>query len=359
MGLQYAIEGETDMFYFSGNRSYSDAPVIRSIAGASNILFRVCKPAKYGAIGVDMGEDTLKVVQLETNGKSVRLMAGGLEYRPEDVEPGSGNWQRWAIKAIRELTANGKFRGREVIAAMPSTELFIDHIKMPKIEEDKLQNAVFSKIKQKLPFEPDDAMIKCLPAEEDNVLVIAAGRKIIDRHLAIYEKANLQIKSIAVWPVALTKSYTTFFGRRKTDIEAVVMLLDMEPNYTNVVICRHKNLLFARSLPIGIKQHEGLPRTQCDETVGRLALELTACKRQFSSMHRKAWIERLIFLSSRTVDKEICTTIAKQLEMPAQIGDCLAAVEAVNSYGSEIGIDRRNCQVNWATAFGLSLSIGI
>ena len=346
--------GETEMSLFLKNCAYSCAPITRRIAGASNTLFRVWKPAQYGAIGVEMGDDTLKVVQLEKNGKSVRLIAGGLENRPEEVEPSSGNWQRWAIKAIRQLTANGKFRGREAIAAMPPTELFINHIKMPKIEEDKLQNAVFSKIKQKLPFEPDDAMIKCLPAEEDNVLVIAADRKIIDRHLAIYEKANLQIKSIAVWPVALTKSYTTFFGRRKTDINAVVMLLDMEPNYTNVVICRHKNLLFACSIPIGIKQHEGLPGTGSDETVGRLALELTACKRQFSSMHGKARIERLIFLSSRTVDKNICTTIAKQLEMPAQIGDCLKAVEIGDPCGS--GVDRRECKFSWATAFGLSLS---
>jgi hypothetical protein len=344
------------MSYFWKNHSSSDAPVIQRVAGAANILSHVWKPAKYGVIGVDMGEDTLKVVQLEKNGKSIRLMAGGLKYRPDDVEPRSGNWQRWAIKTIRELTANGKFRGKEVIAAMPPAELFIDHIKMPKTEENKLQDAVFSKIKQKLPFGPDDVMMKCLPAEEDNVLVIAADRKIIDRYLAIYEKANLQIKSIAVWPVALAKSYTAFFGRRKTDLEAVVMLLDMEPNYTNVVICRHKNLLFARSLPIGIEQQEGLAGKQSDETAGRLALELTACKRQFGSMHKKARLERLIFLSSRTVDKQVCTTIARHLEMPAQVGDCLAAVEAVNSYGPEMGIDRRNCQVNWATAFGLSLS---
>ncbi|UCE98896.1 MAG: pilus assembly protein PilM [Planctomycetota bacterium] len=347
------------MSWFSKNSAYLSAPIIQRIeriVGASNTLVRVWKATKYGAIGVDMGEDSLKVVQLEKNGKSIRLIAGGLENRPEDIEPGSSNWQRWAIKTIRKLTTNGKFRGRDVIAAMPPIELFIDHLKMPKIEEDKLQNAVFSKIKQKLPFEADDAMIKSLPAEEDNVLVIAADRKIIDRHLAIYEKANLQLRSIAVWPLALTKSYTTFFGRRKTDIKAVVMLLDMEPNYTNVVICRHKNLLFARSIPIGIKQDEGLKETGSDETVARLALELTTCKRQFSSMHGKARIERLIFLSSRTVDKNICTTIAKQLEMPAQVGDCLAAVEAMNSYGPETVIDRRNCQVNWTTAFGLSLS---
>jgi len=347
-GLSRFLLGENEMFGLSKNRSY--------------------------AIGIDLGDDTLKIAQLGCNGKGIDLIASGIQNRPVDVIPGSSNWQRWAIEAICQMTANGKFQGRTVVAAIPASEVFIDHIKMPKIENkttnvnkntqnenplakylkwkpdsyNKLQQAVFSKIKGKLPFEPDDAMIKYIPTEQDNVLVIATERRKIDRHLAIYEKADLQIKSIAVWPTALTNSYIQFFGRRKTDIEAVVMLLDIETNSTNVVICRHKNLLFARSISIGTKQLDN------NEMAARLVLELTACRQLFASMHKKAQIERLIFLSSQTVNKDICTQIAKQLETPAQIGDCLAAVEAEDPYCS--GIDRRGCQVNWATAFGLSLS---
>lgn len=349
------------MFGFLKNRTYSKVPILRHIAGLSSAVGRIRGSAKWYPIGVDMRDDALTVVQLGNNGKGINLIAGGSKNRPEDIEPGSSNWQRWAIDAICELTGNGKFRGRDVIAAIPASEVFIDHIKMPKKEKDKLENAVFSKIRQKLPFDPDDAIVKYIPTEQDNVLVIASERKKIDRHLAIYERANLQIKSIAVWPTAMTNSYAKFFGRRKSDVEAIVMLLDIDINCTNVVICRHKNPLFARSIPIGAKQ---LERTlKCDEknsetglneTIARLVLELTACKRRFSSMHEQARVERLIFLSSQTVDRDICAAIAQQLEIPAQMGDCLAAVEAANPYS--LGIDRRECKVNWATAFGLSLS---
>lgn len=313
-------------------------------------------------IGVDMGDDIIKMVQLAGNGNGLSVIAGGSEHRPEDVKPNSSNWQRWAIEAIHKLTTDGKFRGRDVIAVMPANGVFIDHIKAPKIKDgsrnakkgvwnsdDKLRDAVFSKIKQKLPFEPDDALLKYIPSEDDNVLVIASERRIINRHLAIYEKAGLLIKSIGVWPIALINSYTRFFGRRKVDIEATVMLLETDANCTNVVICHHKNLLFARSIPIGAKQLDS------DEVITRLVLELTACKRHFGSMHSKAQIERLIFLSAQAGTKNIYATIAKQLEMPAQIGNCLAAVEIEDSRHS--GMDRRDCQVNWATAFGLSLSL--
>jgi hypothetical protein len=139
------------------------------------------------------------------------------------------------------------------------------------------------------------------------------------------------------------------------------MLICIEADCTNIVICRHKNLLLARSVPIGVEQLGD------EQAVTRLVMELTACKRQFSLMYRDAQIERLIFLSGPSVDKDVCATIAKQLEMPAQMGDCLAAVEIAESCRlgrdrerdeKHVGdpIDRRDCHVNWAAAFGLCLS---
>lgn len=314
-------------------------------------------------IGVDLGNDSLKLAQLGSNGKGTRLIASSSEIRPPDVQPGSADWQRWAIDTIRQLTAGGGFQGKEVVAAMPATDVFIDHMRMPTTtSSSSLQDAIFSNIKPKLPFESakENVMIKYTPTEMGNVLVMATDRRIIDRHVALYEKANLHINSIGVWPAALTNCYSTFFGRRKCDIAAIVMLLDIEPNCTNVVICRQKSPLFACSIPVGAMQlgHE--------KTITELARQLTACGRRFSSIYQNLRIERLVLLSGRAVDRDVCTTIATQLEVPARMGDCLAAVKI--DYHDRLGIDRRapasgemtprqkQGQVNWATAFGLSLS---
>ena len=316
--------------------------------------------ARPYSIGVNVGNDCLRLVQLAGNGQGLKLVAGRSKDRPDDVRPGSAGWQRWAIQTIRLFTANADFSGRDVIAAIPPGDLFIDHIRVSKANDGKLEEVAFAKIKPKLPFEPvkENLMIKCIRTTDENVVVMVAERKIIDRHLAIYEAANLHIKTIAVWPLALINCYTRFFGRRKSDLEAVVMLICIEEDRTNVVICRHKNLLFAHSISIGAKQFD-------DGAVTRLVLELTGCRRQFSSIHRDAQIERLIFLTGRAVERDTCATIAKQLEMPAQTGDCLAAVQITDPY--RLGIDRRSGpleettpspkqQLNWATAFGLSLS---
>jgi Tfp pilus assembly PilM family ATPase len=315
------------------------------------------------SIGIDVGNDSLNIAQLQNTDKGVALLAGRSERRPESVEAGSVAWQRWAMEAIREAAANHRFHGRNVIAAVPAGDMFIEYVKMePQFLEklqnpdqkprtnndDKMSKVVFSKIKQKLPFEPDDAMIQYIPTGQDSILVMATERKIIDRHLAIYEKAGLTVKSIGAWPVALTNCYATFFGRRKSDLEAIVMLLDIGTSYTNLVICRHKNPLFACSILMGVGQLDD------EKMVTRLVFELNACRSRFASMHPEAQIERLIFLCASNVDTDICKMIARQMKIQAQVGDCLAAVQILDPYRLEI--DRRDCNASWATAFGLGLS---
>jgi Tfp pilus assembly PilM family ATPase len=325
-------------------------------------MFGLLKKLSY-PIGIDISDDSLKIVQLENKGRSVGLLAGFSESRPEDIQAGGGNWQRWAIDVIRQWTTVGNFQSKEVIAAIPANDVFIELMKKPKVNEKELHNTIYSKIKQKLPFEPvqENIMLKYFPTIDDNILVMATQRAVIEGHLAIYEKAGLAIKSMSAWPIAMVNCYTRFFGRRQNDLESVVMLVDIENECTNVVICRHRNLLFARTISIG-------SGGQNDESeVTRLIMELIGCRRQFTSMYNNFQIERLIFLSSRAEDRDICATIAKKMEMPAQVGDCLAAAETADPYRlsredknykglSGTPIDRRNNQVNWAIAFGLSLS---
>ena len=299
-------------------------------------------------IGIDIDNDCLRAVQFkESRGRLILIFAASHSCPPH-IQPGGCDWQKWAIESLQELAIKQKFQSREIIASIPSSDVFIDHIKLPKSENQNLDGAILSKVKQKLPFSPAQAMVKYITAEEDNIVVIATEREKINRYLAIYEKANLRIKSMGVWPVALANSYSRFFGRRQLDLLTVVMLIDIGLHHTNLVICRHKNLLFARSIPIGAKD------LKKNEDISRLVLELDSCRKRFTSVYKKAKLDRLVFISGQAVERDIYHKIAKKIHIAAQIGDCLSAVKLAGN--GALTVDRRNCRINWATAFGLSLS---
>lgn len=301
-------------------------------------------------IGIDISRDGLRLVQLSNKGSDLCLLAGSAIPCPEDVDPGTASWQRWVIDVIKRSVPKGGFRGKAISAVLPASEIFIDHIKIPKQADQLTDEYIFARIKNKIPFKctREDTMVQLIASDKDHGMVMAAERTLIDRHLAIYEKAGVNIKALGVWPEALHRCYINFFGRRESDLDDVVILVNIEGDCTNIVICRHSNMLFARSFPFGAN---GL----ADETaINRLVMEVSSCRRDFATMYKNTPIKRLIFMSGPVVETSVYAAIAQQMEIQAQIGDCLVAVDMPEALVAEM--DRRDQHISWATAFGLSLS---
>ncbi|OHB55804.1 MAG: hypothetical protein A2Y07_08245 [Planctomycetes bacterium GWF2_50_10] len=309
---------------------------------------------KAAPIGVDMGSEYIKMLQLGKAEGGFTIIGAAVEQRPAFIEAGSSAWQHWAIKAIKQLAIDGKFKGRKVVTAMPASDVFIDQIKIPKMAEEKVREAVIARVAPKLPFDPATAMVHYVmtgAGSESEYIVMATDRVKVDHHLAIYERAGLEAQAIAIWPLAMVWSYVSFFGRRKNDLESTVMLLEIGANFTKVVICKHSNLLFARLVNIGVNQLKD------ENTMRRLIDELGACARYFET--QKGRIERMIFLTSQSTDKILCESVvklARDLQVPAQIGDVLAAIEVSTDDGQACGpIERRGNVLNWTGAVGLGL----
>lgn len=312
---------------------------------------------KICPIGVDLGSGYLRMAQLGTNGKGPFLQGAGLRQKPAEIAPRSPEWQRWAIDAIKQLYKEGNFKGKSVVTALPSDDLFIDPIKVSRSSLDRIDEIIVQKLKKRLPFPADNAMFQHVVIEtkgsesaEVDILAIATNRESINRHLAIYEKTNLDVAGISIWPMAMIQSFTNFFCRRSSEQQTIVILLDVGTNHTNVVITRGASLLFARVMSIGFAQLEQ------GQMVDRLFSEIDACVRYFENSACSMMIERMVFLAGNGTNRSLVEKVAElaqKMQVPAQMGDVLSAIEI--NRGPECIVDRRNSNVDWAMAFGLSL----
>ena len=296
-----------------------------------------------GAMGVDMAHDGLRVAQLETDAKGVRLVALEQEQRPVNVEPGTVAWQHWAIDALKEMARKGRFKGRCASASLPGHEILIETIKASKTQDGKFEEGVLSRVKARLPScsaSRQSLLIKRIPMEQDNVMVMATDRELVHRYLAIFENGGLDIRFIGTWPEALHKTYLQLFGAQ-ADPRAVVMLLDVQDDSTGVVICRHADLLFARSLPMGSQVVSDAA------ALDRLVLELAACRRDCMALYTGLSVSRVVFLAWGTVDLDLYQGLARAIGLQTQVGDCQAAVIRAEDQASGHG--------HWITALGLSL----
>ena len=308
-------------------------------------------------IGVDLGSGHLRMAQLGFDGERVYLHAAGYEAIPEGIRAGSADCQHWAVDTIRHMMRSVSFKGRNIYSALPSDHVFIEQIRLPRMPEKKIPQAALEKISKRLPFPVSEASVKHVTAAsassngEIDVLVMATQQRQIDYHLAIYENAGLEPQGISVWPQAMVNSFVRFFSRRTEDAEIVALLMDIGSNHTNVVICRQMDLFFARMIPLGFRQLLDA------QSIRQLVTEIDACCRYYDAIAGATRIGRLMFLAGLGIDKGVCDAVAElaqRMQIPAQMGDVLSAVE--RRPGIDELIDKRDNRVNWATAFGLSLA---
>ncbi len=308
-------------------------------------------------IGIDISNGSVKMAQLSNGNTTPSVIAAGIEKLDDDVCFGTGQWQKSAIAAIKDIYARTAFKGREIITSIPPADIFIEQIKIPKTAPEKIDEAVLSNIKNRLPFEPQNAVIKNIiisdttqQARSIDILAMATDKVKLQRYLAIFEKANLQPKSVSVWPAAMVSAFVKFFLRRKSDADSTALLLNITEANTNIVICKNSDILFARTISLG------------PETADRssLADELESCLKVFESVLKNSRIDRLVLLSNNTPDQTLCkqaSQLAQNRGILAQIADVVKAVQNKDIF--KVGIDRRNCSTDWTTAFGLSLSQNI
>ena len=305
--------------------------------------------------GVDVTNGFIKVAQLSFDGTYTVLQAAAHETAPEGLVHGGPEWQRWVSDTVKQLMKSGSFKGRKVVTAMPPEDVYIDQVRIPRSAVANYQKAAFEKVASRLPFDAQKAMVQYVVADmgtnsdEVDVLVMATDRNIVERHLAIYENAGLEIQGIGIWPLVMARSYIKFFSRRQHEAQTIAMLVDVARFNTNIVICRGGDLLFARTIEVGSDQINN------GQMIQRVISEMEACCHYFESVAGRLRIERLLFLSGRSVKSDFCDKMAEfaaKMQIPAQIGDVLAAVESKE----EGDVDRRDCPIDWTTAFGLSLS---
>jgi hypothetical protein len=92
----------------------------------------------------------------------------------------------------------------------------------------------------------------------------------------------------------------------------------------------------------------------CGEPLGRLIEELTLCRRYYEATFPSRPVDRLIFIGGEARQRSLCQQIAREMSLPAQVGDPAARLGKTTEIPPESGFDRRQQQPNWAVAIGLS-----
>jgi type IV pilus assembly protein PilM len=361
---------------------------------------------KVFPIGIDLGSFSLKIIQLARVAGKLELIAAAKAEVPKDVRGDLLGLQKWYITNIKELLTAKPFKGKRAVSCMPAHTMLIQHLRLPKMEEKQLEQALMWEAQEKLPFDVAGALIRHITVGEvyendqakQEVILMAASRNVVQQHLHLVEQSKIEIDCINVEACALVNGFSHLDGRSDQQNHAM-MLVDLGHSCTKVVAAHGSKMVFCRTINLGAQiwndvspnasfvaktkstnalQESGASRvtvieeeSQGEESqvVGNeptlkstaqpvlqnLVTEVLSCIRYHDLMFDNQPVEKVIFVGGKAKDRQLCQRLAQGLGLPAQLGDPLARIEASSRTGSHSDLDDQQINPDWAVAFGLCL----
>jgi type IV pilus assembly protein PilM len=359
-------------------------------------------------IGLDIGHNSIKMIQLAMNGGHISILAADKVRIGAGINGDGEERRSFVISAIKRMLAEGKFRGRNVVSCLPNDRLKITSLRLAETETGEIEEALRKEAGQRFGLDPDRDTITYLAAGcvqhgdeiRNELILFAAADEAIRSHIAMLEEAQVRPVAIDTVPCALFRSFERSL-RREEDREQTVVFVDVGSQFTTVVFGRGGEISFIKQIPIGgekfnreiasklgvsIDEAEILREKLRTEFVNReaqttkheprrdgnaldastrqvmvdaigavseeLVREISLCLRYYAVAFRGKRVERAVLSGGEGNEKILLNVLRRQLTVEIEIAQPLRGLDMTNV---NFDSDRRGLLCEWAVAVGLSL----
>jgi len=223
---------------------------------------RVASRRKHSVIGVDLGDTSVKMVQLRAAGDGkwrLQAVAKGRCNVPVDDEDHAERSNVVAAK-MKRLLKEGAFEGRLAATVLPRSDVFLRPVKLSgkldPADNEGIWEALKAEARRYLPYPPEEAVLDFVAigkvrdedGEQLEALLISAPQTIVDRHMSMLRAAGLDCAFIDIVPNAMLRSVQHAVAGNGQDAVASIEIGNVT---TSISISRADRLLFARNVSIG------------------------------------------------------------------------------------------------------------
>jgi len=209
-------------------------------------------------IGLDIGHNSIKMIQLVTNGGQISVLTADKARIDADINGDEQQRRSFVISAIKQILAKGNFRGRNVVSCLPNERLKITSLRLAQIQSDGIEHALRREVAQRFGLDPDrDAMNYLVAGDvregdeiKSELILFAVDDETIKSHIEMLKEAGLRPVAIDTIPCALFRSFERSL-RRREDRERTVVFVDVGSRFTTVVFDRGGKISFVKQIPIG------------------------------------------------------------------------------------------------------------
>jgi type IV pilus assembly protein PilM len=206
-------------------------------------------------IGLDIGSNSLKVIQCKTGKKGNVVTAFDLvPMAPQTIVDGTIMDQGAVVDAIREVWGRQRLKQKEVAIAIAGHSVIIKKIQVPAMTRAELQDQIPYEAEHHIPFAKDDVEIDYDVINERNaagqmdILLVAAKKEVVHDYASVVREASL---TPAVVDVAAFSAQNAFEVNYPLGPDETVVLINVGAAISNINILCAGVSLFTRDVTIG------------------------------------------------------------------------------------------------------------
>ncbi len=213
---------------------------------------------KPHTLGLDLGSNTIKLVELAENGSQLEVRRAGRALLPQGaIIEGSIKDREAVTSSLSSLINNLKPKGRKVATSIACYSVIVERITVNYQDEKEIEENIETEAEKYVPFEIEDVYVDfhiLRPATEEkpncDIFLVAAKREIVDEYAGIIQEVGLVPSVIDVDAFAIGNCFEGAFGQ----LNESVALIDIGASKTNMNVVSRGISTFTRDMAIGGQQ---------------------------------------------------------------------------------------------------------
>ena len=328
-------------------------------------------------LGIDIGDSSLKMVELRKKGKKIFLSNYAFSENVTDVNFTKVADVNYLAQAILKVKAEAGIKAQRVTASLPTFSVFSSIINLPTVDRKNMDKIVADEAKKVIPLPLEEMILdwKIVPhkAGEDGkngsrVFLTGSPKKLVRRYIEIFRLAKLELASLETETFSLVRSLMA-------NDPSTVMIVEIGANSTDLSVVQDSIPVLNRSLEVcgstvtqALADKLGLSFIQAEQfkldlsaslsdgsqdelpqliikTLGPVIHEIEYMREFFEKNGANNKIEKIILSGGGALLLNLADYLSKHLNLQVIIGDPFSRVSyplemqaIINEVGSKLAV---------------------
>ena len=272
---------------------------------------------KVGPIGLDMGHNTIRMIQLSQCDDGFEVVAAEEETVGGVIAGEDSNRHDFMVGVISDMISRGSFEGKDVVSCLSNNDLIVKSFRMAVSDEKEFDSLVRQEASLRFNLDPDKDEIRYVVAgrimqgeeQKEEIILFAVKRSTIREHISVLTDSGLNPVGIDSVPFALLRSGQRSI-RRESERQITRFYVDVGQEYTTVMVGKDEGVSFVKQIPIAGRHLNESVASKLDVTLSEAGILRSKLQNEdddkINNSTRRALID-----SMRKVNEQLVQEISK------------------------------------------------